>query len=146
MYFWRWPFDWRAPFGYLVAWRAQIVGFFALVVSASPFFHIFFGSCWLLNVIVQDLTNDMAAFNNTDEIQNDNNRVKLMKVFCKIIQDYSEAKQFVNCYFSYICFGFIILHWWIFAFISTGWFTLPMKCANIRCLHIFRGIWWLCQV
>lgn len=89
----RWPFDWRTPFRYFVAWFGQFVGFSAFITAALPFFHSFFGSCWLLIVIAEDITNDMAALNNTDEILNDSNRVKLMKFFCKIIQDHSDAKQ-----------------------------------------------------
>lgn len=90
-----WPFDWRTPFGYLVAWSAQFAGITANVISSAPFFNIVLGSCWLFTVMIRDITNDVAAFNDIVQAPNRSHRMELTECFCDCIQNYSDAKQWV---------------------------------------------------
>ena len=89
----RFPFDWKTLFGYFFAWLTQCVGIAATVTACISFFNCVFASCWLFMVIIEDITNDMAAFNNSIETLNDGHRADLMDHFCKIIQLYTNAKQ-----------------------------------------------------
>lgn len=88
-----WPFDWRTPFGYFVAWSAQFAGITANIISSAPFFDIVLGSSWLFNVMVEDMRNDVAAFNGIVQTLKRNERVVLMESFCDCIRNYSDAKQ-----------------------------------------------------
>lgn len=67
----------------------------ANVTSSAPFYNIVLGSCWLFIVIVEDITNDMAAFNHTVNAPTDCDRSELMGRFYDIMQSYSEVKQWV---------------------------------------------------
>lgn len=96
--FLRWPFDWKTPLGYLVAWSGEFAGFEAGVIIAVPCFNIIFGSSWLFIIIADDITNGVAAFNNSVKIlvkDKLNERVQLMKRFCDITRNYSDTKQCV---------------------------------------------------
>lgn len=84
------PFEWKAPFGYLVAWFAQLAATVAIANFGIGFFNIVFASSWLFIVIAEDLTSDMNAFNNTIESLR---RTELMIRFYNIVKSYSVAKR-----------------------------------------------------
>lgn len=75
-----------------MAWLAQFAGLACIFIVAMTFHGMIFGSSWLFIVIAKDISNDMAAFNQTVETPNDND-VQLQKRFCDIVQLYSNAKQ-----------------------------------------------------
>lgn len=93
----RWPFDWKTPIGYLVAWVVQGAEFAAAGTIGIPCYNIIFGSNWLFIAMVEDITNDIVEFNNRVKILKANNevsdRAKLKKSFCNVIQNYSDVKQ-----------------------------------------------------
>lgn len=74
-----------------MVWLAQFAGFSANIAACLPFFIIIFAPSWLFIVIVDDITNDMAAFNNVVETRN--NHSKILKRFGSIVQNHSDAKQ-----------------------------------------------------
>lgn len=80
-----------------MAWIGVCAGLAAVIKISIAFFGIIFGSCWLFVVIAKDITNDVAAFNNTVETLKiehiDRNRAELLKSFCDIMQNYLDAKQ-----------------------------------------------------
>lgn len=81
-----------------MAWSGEFAGFEAGVIIAVPCFNIIFGSSWLFIIIAGDITNDVAAFNNSVKIlvkAKLNERVQLMKRFCDITRNYSDTKQCV---------------------------------------------------
>lgn len=92
----RWPFNWKTPSGYLVAWLAQLAGIACIFIVAITFFGIIFGSSWLFIVIAKDISNDMAAFNQTVEKPlKGNDRKDAIKRFSDIVQKYSDAKELI---------------------------------------------------
>lgn len=93
----RWPFDWKTPVGYLVAWFGESIGMIASVLALIPFLSYLFGTCMLLYFIANDITNDLTAFNSTVAIDtnplNAGNRAKFSRKFCAIVQICSDAKE-----------------------------------------------------
>lgn len=90
----RWPFDWKTPFGYALAWIAQGAGLASIMITVTLIIGIIFGSCWLFIAIAEDITNDMTAFNRTVETSKYKNyRAEMIERFCDVIQNYTEAKQ-----------------------------------------------------
>lgn len=85
------PFDWKTPVGYLVAWFSQFTAFCAAFSISIPNISFFFGSCWLFIFVADDITKDLSTFN-AGKVKNGNRVVKL-KRFCDIIQVYTDAKQ-----------------------------------------------------
>lgn len=90
----RWPFDWKTPFGYSLAWVAQSAGLASIMITVTLIIGIIFGSCWLFVAIAEDITNDMTAFNRIVEtLKYKNDCAELIDRFCDVIQIYTEAKQ-----------------------------------------------------
>lgn len=90
----RWPFDWRTPFGYLVALIGQCAAAGSMITVSFPFLNMIFGSCWIFIVIAGDITNDVAAFNDTVEIlSSTSDRAESLERIRDIIQNCSDAKQ-----------------------------------------------------
>lgn len=88
----RYPFDWKTPAGYLVAFLAQAFGILCGASAFMQFLNLFFGSCWLFTFIAEDITKDSAAFNTAAKATN-RNCVELMSRFCDMLQIYSDAKE-----------------------------------------------------
>lgn len=88
----RYPFDWKSPPGYLVAWLAQFAGGAISGCIYGQFLSVFIASCWLFTFVAEDITQDVTAFNrqSTKAVKC---RAELKKRFCDIIQTYSDAKQ-----------------------------------------------------
>lgn len=93
----RWPFDWKAPIGYLVAWLGEAVGFFSFGLAGVPFYAYLFGSGWLFAFMAKDMRKDLKSFNiniaKATENNDDEHHVGLTKQFCSIIQIYINAKE-----------------------------------------------------
>lgn len=89
----RYPFNWKSPAGYLVAWMAQwVVG----PTSGSlyiQFPNIFFASCWLFMFIAEDITQDVLKFNTIVTTTSDETCAELTKRFCDTVHIYSDAKE-----------------------------------------------------
>lgn len=98
----RWPFEWKSPMGYLVAWLCESAGITIVITSIVPFFSYLFGSCWLFLFVADDITKDLTAFN-IDVITTERafttrtldtlNCAELMNKFCATIRIYTHAKE-----------------------------------------------------
>lgn len=91
-HFSRLPFDWKTPLGY----------FIAMVIFAEVTFYILccgvigvcllVGSCWLIQAVVQDISQDQNDFNVSKKKWNQN-RMEMKITFNNFIDDFSHAKQ-----------------------------------------------------
>lgn len=98
----RWPFNWKTPIGYLVAWFCDSFGLFALGLAFMPYFTYLTGSCWFFIFIADEIKTDMIAFN-TEVVIVENainpkktsseHRIELMNQFCATVQIYTDAKE-----------------------------------------------------
>lgn len=90
----RFPFNWRTPLRYLVAWLAQSAGLSVLASIIIHFLNLVFGSCWLFIFIVEDVTQDVVAFNIAAKaVVSNGNGTELTNRFCDTVQIYSDAKR-----------------------------------------------------
>lgn len=90
--FLRFPFDWKTPFGYLVAFALQSSGCICISWVYAQFTSFLFGSCWFFIFVAKDITTDFDTFN-ADVKSQDGNRQKLRENFCNLIEIFSDAKQ-----------------------------------------------------
>lgn len=89
----KYPFDWRTPSGFLVAWLVQSTGGPISGFIYMQFLYLVFGSCWLFIFIAQDITQEVVAFNILVKRKSDDNRVELIKYLCDMVHIHSDAKQ-----------------------------------------------------
>lgn len=87
----RWPFDWKKPLGYFMAWIMHSATVLTTSLSAILLFNFILESCWFFIVMVEDIGKDFTIFNN--KLRVNSNRKEWMKRFCDIIQFLSDAKQ-----------------------------------------------------
>lgn len=88
------PFDWKAPFGYIGAWLSELISVIAICAAVIPTLSLIFASSWLFVTITDDdLIREVAKFNNNIKISQEKDHVKLMQRFCDIVQVYSDAKE-----------------------------------------------------
>lgn len=93
----RYPFDWKTPFGYLLAWLAQCATAPTLGSIYIQFPNLLIGSCWLFIFIAEDVTQDVTAFNVIVKATTANkNRVELTKRFSAMVQIYLDANQYAQ--------------------------------------------------
>lgn len=78
----------------------QCTAYAGININDLLYFNFAFGSSWLFFVIAEDITNDVATFNNLVKTlkpkNKDRDRVDLMNCFRDIIQNYTNAKQWVK--------------------------------------------------
>lgn len=145
----RFPFDWKTPSGYLVAWIAQLVGLFALYTAVIPFFIFIFGLCWLFNAIVRDISVDSSvAFKNIKMTADGYPDAESIERICDAIQLHSDAKQYVNFPFkifaSFVCVS-MTMACASFRYSLSGVSTNSMRLIDIHFLHYFSGLFWVFQ-
>lgn len=87
----RLPFNWKTTSGYLIAYVGQVVVSFCTVYLSSPVLSFIIGSCWLFGAFINDIKNDLIAFNGIESTNT--NQVEIKKQFCQIVQLYSDVKQ-----------------------------------------------------
>lgn len=92
------PFNWKSPFGYLIAMIIFAEATYYLLYCGVIMVCFLVGSCWLIQTIVQDVADDVSAFNVTSKKWNQN-RMEMRKIFNKFIDDNSKAKQ-LSCQFE----------------------------------------------
>ena len=86
------PFNWKTPFGYLVAWCGQAAGWSVVITVAIPHFTFCFGSSLIFIFIAKDITKDLVDFNDIVKAPNVN-LDDIMERFCNMIRLYSDAKE-----------------------------------------------------
>lgn len=89
----RFPFEWKTPAGYLMAWLIQCIGAMPATINTVHFLNVIFGPGWLFICIAEDITQHVTAFNINVQSTSDKYRTKLPKSFCDLVQIYSDAKQ-----------------------------------------------------
>lgn len=87
----RLPFNWKTPFGYLIATIIISLASLCMLSSAVPTVCIFCGLCWILMEIVKDMTNDLINLKARKRF--DPNYKQLNRHFFNMVHDFSDAKQ-----------------------------------------------------
>lgn len=88
------PFDWKTPFGYTVAWISETVAISAAGAIVLSVMFLILGSSWLfLTVADHDLTKELAAFNIDVKTSAEKDHEELMQRFCNIMQVFSDVKE-----------------------------------------------------
>lgn len=95
----RLPFNWRTPFGYLMALICETCAFICMVCMGSPCVGIFIGSCWLLTAFMKDITYDLS--NLSADVKLKRSKQKINAQFTSIVQDFSDAIQLSGINFLY---------------------------------------------
>lgn len=87
----RLPFEWRTPFGYLIAYFIQFpCAYFQMLVAACSL-NILIGSCRILMSFVKDIENDLYSFNKNTETKL--NRAELKVQLNEFIEFHVKIKQ-----------------------------------------------------
>lgn len=89
----RLPFDWRTPFGYLLAYSSQAAGVFCICYNGTPAVGFMIGSSLLFISFIEDLTTEFQSMSASGPSSNQNG-TEVKKNFCNIIQLYSDVKQY----------------------------------------------------
>lgn len=89
--YFRVPFDWRSPFGYIMYLMFYVPGIFCVIYAAVPPICFYAGSCLLFIAFVQDIEDDLNVLmvKNSDGTHD----AKLKAQFFEIVQVYSEVKE-----------------------------------------------------
>lgn len=87
----RLPFNWKTPFGYLIAFSLEIASAYTMLFIALTALCLVVGSCWIFIGIVDDITNDLDRLNCNDETDHSEQCMKIR--FFSTVQLYSDAKQ-----------------------------------------------------
>lgn len=85
--FYRYPFDWRKPFGYIIAVTCQYIEasyFMYILLSLSI---LIIGTYWMLTSIIQDIKEVLLKVN-SEKCMKD-----LLNRFAEFVQLYAETKQ-----------------------------------------------------
>ena len=86
------PFNWKTPFGYFVAWLTEASGAVGVFTTCTLVFMFMFDSCQLFVFIAEDITNELADFNDAVKKPNANHE-ELMDRLSNSLQAYSDAKE-----------------------------------------------------
>ena len=91
IHWFRWPFDWKSPFGYLLVFIAQFVSAFYVIQLTIFILTFFITSCWLLMTVTDDVN---GTINNLNEITRSKQRDRKLKAkLSEFIQFDVKAKQ-----------------------------------------------------
>lgn len=87
----RLPFDWRTPFGYLIALFIECMAVFSIIQTTIPLTCFFIGSCWILAAFAKDITSDLSGWN-VGRLLGQRPAIDKMRL-CHIVQIHSDTKQ-----------------------------------------------------
>lgn len=90
IFFFRLPFDWKTPSGYLLASIFFAGAIFCLLFGFIPLPCLFVGSCWLFICFATDMKNELKKLNVS--AKNKNYR-ELTQRFSKLIEMHVDVKQ-----------------------------------------------------
>lgn len=92
--FWRLPFDWRTPLGYLLAIVFEIVSFFGVISNVSPSACFAIGSyMWAKHMFVTEIIKNVNDLNALIINSHRRNIRAMQKLFNNILQDFSDIKE-----------------------------------------------------
>lgn len=85
------PWDWRAPFKYVIALIAQTIAKLCTLYCVAPVIAFVIGSCWLFCAFLEDITEELYGLRAERLSIARQNEMK--GHFCKIMRLYSDVKQ-----------------------------------------------------
>lgn len=141
----RWPFNWKTPIGFLVAFTVEFVADISTQLWFNPTLCLFIGLCWLTVAFVRDIASDLNFLNVGGT--SCHCRAKFIEQFCKIVELFADARQlsFIPTrsgssaiIFYFYFFSIIDEFNRIFAFIPTGLilFSLSSMCIPLMELQM----------
>lgn len=93
-HFWRIPFDWRTPFGYLVAITFEFISFFGVISTVSPSVCFAIGSyMWAKHIFVTEIIQNINNLNEMNINSSKRDIRAMRKLFSDIVQDFSDIKE-----------------------------------------------------
>lgn len=87
----RLPFNWQAPFGYLISIVAEGGCLYTILSYCAPLVSFFFGSAWLIICGLDDLSHDLVGLNGNETPNQSHTKAK--EHLCRIIRFYQDIKQ-----------------------------------------------------
>lgn len=88
----RLPFNWKTPFGYLVAFVSQYLGSTFVLTIFTVVMNLVYETCWFFITVARDIRKELTEFN-ADVRTSHENPEKMTKRFVELIQIFSDAKQ-----------------------------------------------------
>lgn len=87
------PFDWKTPFGYLIASIGVVISVFDVVSVFVPLLCFAVSSILTAMFLTDDIVNNLTIFNNFTK-KSTEHLEETKQQLCNIIQDFSQTKQF----------------------------------------------------
>lgn len=106
---WRYPFDWRNPYGYLVAFSLQYALMSFGIKHATCHTGFIGGSCWMLISFTEDLKNELNTLNTTIGKKG---QLNAYKEFSEFLQYHAMAKQFSFIRFFIFLYDLLTVNWY----------------------------------
>lgn len=87
------PFDWKTPFGYLVAWIFEAVSIGGITIAiTTTLCLVFASSCLFVAIAADDMSQNLTIFNIDLNRSQRHGHEELMERFCDIIRTFSSTK------------------------------------------------------
>lgn len=99
--FFRIPFKWAPPFGYLLVWLIDAVSICCVIFVIIPGMALGIGVCWWIAAFINDTLNELDKLSSFCKAAR-KNACEIKVRFCNIIQLYSETKQLSKT-FGFFC-------------------------------------------
>lgn len=122
----RFPFNWKTPLGYLIAFSIVSIGAFFTICCEVYVICFIVESTWLFSFFVQDIANDLPNLNAVADRSHANER-QLRQCFGKIARCHSDVKYFVgefNEIYEFITFTYFL---WSISSICSSIFVVQMQ-------------------
>lgn len=99
----RFPFNWKTPFGYAIALLSLCACSFASPFSGCGTVLFMIGSCWLTVTFIKDIKNDLSRLNANDMTSN-TTYGQLKRQFRECIREFSTIKELSKLFFLLLTF------------------------------------------
>lgn len=89
------PFDWKTPFGYLVAWVFEAVSIGSITIAiTTTLCLVFASSCLFVAIATDDMSQNLTNFHADLNTSRRHDQEELMERFCEIIRTFSSTKEY----------------------------------------------------
>lgn len=102
----RFPFNWKTPLGYLIAFSSQCLQAYATISSLLPMICYLAGSCWLLVHFARDSTHDLSLFT-INSSPNKDAEGRMKEQFCNIIKFHGDLIELSFETFQFVRSGLL---------------------------------------
>lgn len=89
----RMPYNWRTPHAYFLTSLFEYFNLYYANSILCSVLSFLIGSCVLLKTFIEDITADLISLKMNDKTASDENRSKIVGIFCKSIQNHADLKQ-----------------------------------------------------